>query len=214
MKESETISIIVAIVITGIAFGFSEIIRLQLTQFAFIVGFAAVVIGVNILAKKAMAARLDADVEHEVWRAQRYGFQPEAHLSKSIPAGVIFPLFVTAITLGTVQLMTVLTYETRALKRRAAKRFGPYSFTEMTDFHNALVGAAGIIATLLIAFISYWLPGAGWSVLGHLATAYAFWNMIPFSKLDGAQIYFGSRVLWATLAVITLIFTAYALLLV
>ena len=38
--------------------------------------------------------------------------------------------------------------------------------------------------------------------------------MVPFSKLDGTQIYFGSRVLWSILAVMTLICTMYALLLV
>jgi Zn-dependent protease len=78
----------------------------------------------------------------------------------------------------------------------------------MTDWHNALVGAAGIIAILLVAFISYWY--AGLETLSKFATFYAFSNMIPFSKLDGSQIFFGSRVLWATLSIITLIFTAYA----
>jgi hypothetical protein len=94
------------------------------------------------------------------------------------------------------------------------KKFGPYSFTEMTDWHNALVGAAGILSCLLITFVTYWLPGDFWSVIGKMATFYAFFNMIPFSKLDGSQIYFGSRVLWSVLAVITLIFMTYAMLLI
>ena len=167
---------------------------------------------INIASKKITASRLDADVEHEIWRIQRYGLKEGDHLQKSVPIGVILPIFVSVITLGAVSLSTLLTYETRALKRRAAKRFGPFSFTEMTDYHNALVGAAGIISTLLVAFVSYWIPGA--SQLGLIATSYAFFNMFPIGKLDGAQIFFGSRVLWATLAVIVLIFTSYAILLV
>ena len=107
--------------------------------------------------------------------------------------------------------MTILTYNTTALKRRAAKRFGYYSFAEMTDWHNALIGAAGIIVMLLLSFVSYWIPTL--EPLARLAAFYAFFNMIPFSKLDGSQIYFGSRILWYALAIITLIFASYALLL-
>ena len=78
----------------------------------------------------------------------------------------------------------------------------------MTDWHNALVGSAGIIAILFLSFVVYWVPQLGG--LSKVAAFYAFSNLIPFSKLDGAQIFFGSRVLWATLSIITLIFTAYA----
>ncbi len=222
MKESEVMQIIVAVIVLGIVSVASEMVSLNnekiilssldIRSISLIVGFSAIVIFANIFGKKMMASRLDADVEHEIWNMQRYGFSVSSKLEKEIPAGVIFPLFISVISLGTVNMMTCLTYETKALKRRAAKRFGPFSFTEMTDYHNALVGAMGIIATLFVAFVCYFIPEA--SVLGRMATFYAFWNMIPFSKLDGTQIYFGSKVLWAMLAVITLIFTMYALLLV
>ena len=214
MKEKEIFQIIIAIAVLGFVSGFVELINGDIKTFSMILGFGGIVIALNILAKKIMASRLDADVEHEVWKMQRFWFNPSDKLNKSIMAGAIIPLFVTIITLGSIKLMTLLTYETRALKRRAAKRFGPYSFTEMTDYHNALVGSAGIIAVLLITFITYWLPSDNWVIMGRIATFYAFFNMIPFSKLDGSQIYFGSRVLWAVLATITLVFMTYAMLLV
>ncbi len=212
MRESEIIQIIIAIVVLGIVTGGRHLLSLNLGAVVTVIGFSAIVICANIIGKKIIASRLDADVEHDIWRMQRYGFSVSSHMEKSVPVGIIFPLFVTVISLGTVNLMTILTYETKALKRRAAKRFGPFSFTEMTDYHNSWVGAGGIIAVLIVAFVSYWIPGA--SALGRLATFYAFWNMIPFSKLDGTQIYFGSRVLWSILAVITLICTMYSLLLI
>lgn len=214
MKEREIGQIIIAIVTLGFISGFIELIQGDLKSFSYIVLFGAIIIGINIISKKIVASRLDADVEHEVWKMQRFWFNPADRFNKSIYAGVIIPIFVAIISLGTIRLMTVLTYETRALKRRAAKRFGPYSFTEMTDFHNALVGAAGIISCLAITFITYWLPYSGTEVIAKMATFYAFFNMIPVSKLDGSQIYFGSRVLWSVLAIITLIFMMYALLLV
>jgi hypothetical protein len=209
MDESEVMQIIVAIIVLGLVSSVTDILSLDLKNIATILGFSAIIIFANIIGKKIMASRLDADVEHEIWSMQKYGFSVSSKIDKSIPVGVIFPLFVSVISLGTISLMTCLTYQTKALKRRAAKRFGPFSFTEMTDYHNALVGAVGIVTTLFVAFICYFIPGA--SVLGRMATFYAFWNMIPFSKLDGTQIYFGSRVVWAILAVITLIFTMYAL---
>jgi Zn-dependent protease len=214
MKRKEISQVLIAIVILGIVFGFSELIKGKFTEFAIALGASAIILIINIGIKKIIASRLDADVEHELWKMNRYGPAPENHLDKDITAGVLIPLLISIITLGSVKLMTVLTYETRALKRRAAKKFGPYSFTEMTDWHNALVGAAGILSCLLITFVTYWLPGDFWSVIGKMATFYAFFNMIPFSKLDGSQIYFGSRVLWSVLAVITLIFMTYAMLLI
>jgi len=210
MKNEEIKEIIIAIAVLGFISGFVELVRGDIKILAITLVFGAIIIGANILSKKIMASRLDADVEHEIWKMNRYGLKPGDRVNKSIWAGVIIPLFVTIVTLGSINLMTILTYETRALKRRAAKRFGPYSFTEMTDYHNALVGAAGIISALLITFITYWLPGNYWMIIARMATSYAFFNMIPFSKLDGSQIYFGSRVLWSVLATITLIFMIYS----
>lgn len=214
MKQKEITQIIIAILVLGFVAGFVDLIQGDLNSFSIVLVFAAIIISVNILSKKFMASRLDADVEHEIWKMDRYWLNPGDKLKGLVNAGVIIPFFITIVTLGTIKLMTILTYETRALKRRAAKRFGPYSFTEMTDWHNALVGSAGIISALLITFITYWIPGSEWIILSRMATFYAFFNMIPFSKLDGSQIYFGSRVLWSVLAVITLIFMLYAMLLV
>ncbi|MGV8131362.1 MAG: hypothetical protein ACP5N7_04670 [Candidatus Pacearchaeota archaeon] len=214
MRDKEFSEILIAIITLGFVSGFIELVQGNLKEFMWIVLFGAIIIGTNIVSKKIVASRLDADVQHELWRMERFWFNPSDKLNKGVFAGVIIPVFVAIVSLGTIKLMTILTYETRALKRRAAKRFGPYSFTEMTDFHNALVGSAGIISALLITFITYWLPGSHWATIARLSTFYAFFNMIPFSKLDGSQIYFGSRVLWSVLAIITLIFMMYALLLV
>jgi len=151
---------------------------------------------------------LDANVEHRIWHFQRYGFKPRAKFKKEMPFGVILPLAISIVTLGAAQLMTFLTYETRALKHRAAKRFGFYSYTEMTDSHNGLIGASGVVVLLLISFIAYF---PGWEYLSKMAAFYAFWNMAPFSNLDGTQIFFGNRTLWSVLGVIVLIFVLYAL---
>lgn len=212
MKEREIIHILVGILVLTIVIGMTSIINLNMENLGKAFLFAFVLILVNISAKKVMANWLDSDVEHEIWQFGRFGFKPGRHLKKTIPAGIILPLIFSVYSIGFLKLMTVLTYETRALKKRASRRFGSFSFTEMTDWHNALVGSAGIISILFLSFVAYWIPQL--ESLSKIAAFYAFSNLIPFSKLDGSQIFFGSRVLWATLSIITLIFTAYAVALV
>ncbi len=208
MKEKEIIHILIGILVVAIVISISPAIGGNFKFLGTAIVFSGILIGVNISAKKFAAHLLDSDVEHEIWQWSRFGFKPSWRFKKTIPLGIILPLIISIYSLGIIKLLTPLTYETRALKRRAAKRFGAFSFTEMTDWHIALVGASGIVALLLVSFISYWYSGL--ETLSKFAAFYAFSNMIPFSKLDGSQIFFGSKVLWATLAIITLIFTAYA----
>jgi len=208
MKQREIIHILVGILVVALVISISPAIKGDFNFLGKAIIFSTILVVVNISAKKFAARLLDSDVEHEIWQWSRFGFKPHWHLKKTIPVGIILPLIISIYSLGTIKLLTPLTYETRALKRRAAKRFGTFSFTEMTDWHMALVGAAGIVALLLVSFISYWYEGL--ETLSKFATFYAFSNMIPFSKLDGSQIFFGSRVLWATLAIITLVFAARA----
>ncbi|MCH7567857.1 MAG: hypothetical protein IIA87_00375 [Nanoarchaeota archaeon] len=212
MKQSEILHIILAIFILAIIVGFNSIINFNIIKIGLALLFAFVIITANIFGKRIMASHLDAGVEHKILLWSRFGLKPGWHIEKPIPLGIILPLVITAFSIGAIKVMTILTYETTVLKRRAAKRHGFYSFTEMTEWHNALVGAAGIVAVLIVSFIAYWIPGI--SPLSRFAAYYAFWNLIPLSKLDGTQIFFGSRILWTTLAIITLIFVGYALLLV
>lgn len=169
--------------------------------------FSVIVVGIPVLVKKGIAYALDASVEHEIWMVRRFGFSEGAQFKRALPFGIIIPLLFSVITLGFLKVMSFMTYETRALKQRAAKRFGFYSYTEMTDWHNGLIGAAGIVALWIIAVVGY-LPG--WEYMAKMAAYYAFWNMVPIAKLDGTQIFFGNRVLWVVLAVVTLIFAFYA----
>ena len=184
-------------------------------QFGWIALFCAIILIVNIGAKKLMASLLDAGIEHELWTMERFGYRAHYHVKKympeGVPAGIILPLLISFFSLGMAKFPALLTYETKALTHRAAKRFGIRSFAEMTDWHNGIIGSAGIIAVLIVSFISY-VPG--YEYLAKLAAYYAFANMIPISKLDGTQIFFGSRVLYSIVAALTLIFFAYSILLI
>lgn len=210
MKSRELVQVVVAIVILAAIISFPGIFENHSISVSYALIFSVLIIGVNVLAKKVTAHLLDASVEHELWRVSRYGWRAHQYFKNPIAAGALVPLFFSIITLGLFKIMTFLTYETGALKERAARRFGFYSYTEMTEWHNGLIGAAGILGVLLLSFISYFIGG---DTLWRLAAYYAFWNMIPVSTLDGTKIFFGSRILWTTFALITTLFAAYALML-
>jgi len=210
MKIDEIKQIMAVVLTLTLVIGFSFILESKWNDLIYGFFFALIIIWTNIAAKKGMAYLLDSDVEHEIWKWSRFGFKPDDHLQKEIPAGLIFPIVLSFLSLGVLKIMTFLTYETKALKVRAAKRFGIYSYTEMTDWHNGLIGAAGIISLLILASVVYIIPGSNLEYLSVLASYYAFFNMLPISKLDGTQIFFGSRVLWTTIAIITTIFALYA----
>lgn len=209
MKFEEFLHILAAIIIFTLVESFSYLLDLKWFMLPRVFFFATIIVFISVFAKKLTANLLDIGVEHEIWKFSRYGIKLHQKLKKEIPAGIIFPLILTLFTLGYIRFSAFLTYEATALKRRAAKRFGFYSFTELTESHNGIIGAAGIVAVFLIAIISYFLP-FDIEHLSKLAAYYALSNLIPISKLDGAQIFFGSRVLWTTLAVIALIFASYA----
>jgi len=211
MKQREISHIIAAILVLTVVVGFSFALKQEYFKIIQAFLFSAIIILVSVFSKKLMANSLDADVEHEIWQWQRYGLKHFQKMKRKLPIGIFLPILATLFSIGIVKLTAILTYETRALKRRAAKRFGFYSYKEMTDWHNGLIGATGIVSILALAIIAYLLP-INIEYLSKLAVYYAFWNLIPLAKLDGTQIFFGSKLVWTALALITTIFTALALL--
>lgn len=213
MASKEFFSLIGAVIILTIVFGFSYASKSDWNQLSLILLFSAIVISLNIIAKKITASALDTDVSHSVWSWSRYGLTPHSHFKNSVPIGAILPIILSLFSLGLLKFPAVLTYETKALKTRAAKRFGFYSFTEITEWHNSLIGASGIFILLLLSLITYLLP-INLELLAKMSAYYAFFNLLPISNLDGTQIFFGSRVLWTALSIIALIFALYALVLI
>ena len=213
MASKEFFSLISAVIILTIVFSFSSALNSDWNQLSLILLFSTIIISLNILAKKITAHSLDTDVSHSIWDWSRYGLNPHSHLKNPIPIGTILPIIISLFSLGIFKVPTILTYEARALKRRAAKRFGFYSYTELTEWHNSLIGASGIFVLLLLALIAYLLP-VNLELLAKMSAYYAFFNLLPISNLDGTQIFFGSRILWTALSTIALIFALYALVLI
>ena len=202
---------VAVIVIMTIIFAFLVSIIKTLEVFLYSLLAIFLVILTNIFAKKMISFYLDSAIEIKLWEFRRYGYKPHQHLKRAFPLGVVLPIITAIITLGYVVWLASLVFYVKPKTYRAAKRFGLYTFSEMTEHHIGMIAAAGIAANLVFAIIGYLL---GFSDFARLNIYYAFFNMIPISNLDGNKIFFGSLTVWSFLAVIVLIALGYAFLLV
>ncbi|MEX0932654.1 MAG: hypothetical protein WDZ77_00960 [Candidatus Pacearchaeota archaeon] len=190
--------------------------------FAFLIGFPNsvegflklllimfLVLGVNTLAKKIASYYLDSEIEIDLWTIKRYGFRPHSHFKNPFPMGITLPFLATLISFGNFTWLASMVFEVKPKVYRAAKRFGLYSFSEMTEYHVGLIAAAGIVANLSFAIIGYLI---GFNEFAKLNVFFAFFNIIPLSDLDGNKIFFGSLVLWSFVTALTFIGLGYVFL--
>ncbi|TAL80754.1 MAG: hypothetical protein EPN88_00990, partial [Bacteroidetes bacterium] len=155
MKFEEIAQMLIAILMLFIISVVGYIISGREELLIYVALFSVIIIFVHIFVKKWAAFMFDCSVEHKVWHVYKVGWREHHHFRKELPFGIIIPLIFSAFSLGVFKLMTLITYETHALKHRAARRFGYYSFTEITDWDNGLIGAAGIVGLLVLSIIGY-----------------------------------------------------------
>jgi Zn-dependent protease len=170
----------------------------------------AVVILANIFIKKLIAYRLDSEIEMRVWEVGKYGFTRDKHSKKPFPLGAFVPLVskIILFPLKSFVWMACLVFDVKPRIYRGAKRFGLYTFSEVTEYHLGLIAASGIIMNLVLSIVGYLL---GFPLFARLNIYYAFFNMIPVSDLDGNKIFFGNLIMWAFLASLVLIGMLFAI---
>lgn len=164
----------------------------------------------NIIAKKAMAYRLDSEIEMKVWEVGKYDFSQDKNSKKPFPLGAFLPLLskIVLFPLKNFVWMASLVFDIKPRIYRGAKRHGLYTFSEITEYHLGLIAASGIAINIILAIIGYF---AGFPLFARLNVYYAFFNMLPVSELDGNKIFFGSKILWSFLASIVLIGMLFAI---
>jgi Zn-dependent protease len=175
-----------------------------------------ILILVNSLVKKLVAYFLESEIEIDLWSFRRWGYKGEQQFKKGFPAGAFFPLLskIILFPLAGFVWMASLVFEVKAKVYHAAKRHGMYSFSEMTEWHVGLIAAAGIFVNLILAFAFYFIGGDFGMIFAKFNIWFVFFNMIPISNLDGNKIFFGNKILWSFLAIVTLIGLAYTFFLV
>lgn len=207
LNSREISSLVIIIFILAITISFLRSIGVFL--YVLLAVFLTIVI--NIFAKKIMSFYFDSQIEVKLWEIKRYGFHPGSYFKKAFPAGIFFPIIISAISFGNLFWMASLVFDVKPKIYRAAKRHGLYSYSEMTEEHIGLIAAAGVFANIVFAVIGYLM---GFSEFARLNIYFAFFNILPLADLDGNKIFFGSLILWSFLAALILIGIGYALFLV
>jgi hypothetical protein len=189
----EVAVVILASIILAIAVSFLEPQTFLASFYSFLI-----IIFVSALVKKSYAYYLEADTKVKFWSVYHYGFKKIAHFGRPLPM-LWLPLILAPIGFP---WLGIIETEIIARTERVSKRHGLYRFSEMTDWHIAIINTFGIIATLILAVVGYIL---GFDAFSQLAVMYAIWSVIPIGGLDGTRIFFGSRFLWTTLALFSII---------
>ena len=195
-------------------------------SFLYILLSVFIIVLINILAKKIVAYQVDSEIETKIWEIERWGLSgilltkgvmhPAKKFKKPIPLGAFLPLISKAILFPITNLvwMASLTFDVKTKIYKAAKRRTRYSFSEITDYQIGLIAGAGILANLIFAGIGYIIGLPGEMDFVRLSVFYAFFNMLPISKLDGNRLFFGNQIMYYTLGILTLAAMGYALFLI
>ncbi len=188
-----------------------EFKSLSFSSFLVMLIIFAIIIFVYLFSKKLTSLYFQAEEESAIWSIERFGFKKHKYFSKAVPVGIVLPILFLVLSLGSVPWYASFQSDIKPGKYKSVRRGGLLSFVQMSEGDFALISAAGIISSLVLAFFAYLVNAP---IISRLAIQFAFFNMIPISNLDGAKIFFGNRNLWIVLAVITLIALAYSFLLV
>lgn len=202
MNKKEIATILLATVILALAYSFkrTEIFYSALASFL-------VIISVNVIAKKIIGFHFETNVETKFWTWQQFGLRKDMHFKTPIPMAWL-PLLLALFAKGSLLWLGILEFDIKAKAERVTKRHGLYRFSEVTEWHMALIAVWGIVANLIFAIAGYII---GFELFAKLSIYFIAWNVIPLGRLDGSKIFFASRGLWITVFTITAIILGWGL---
>ncbi len=206
IKRGEIASIAAAAVVLAFVFSLVETVQ----SFLYFLGIMLIIIAGNSFGKKLIAYYYDTEIEITPVELKRYWFRTHDYLQRPFPFGIIFPVITTALTFGLVKWMGCLTFNPKTPVYKAARRHDKfdYNFSEITEWQIGVIATWGLVANLVMAIISI---KAGYPEFAKLNIYYMFFNIIPFSSMDGAKMLFAHWLLWIVSAIIVLGATIIAL---
>lgn len=207
-KELFIVALVIIIITLSIDLSLDLVENWKNSIFTFLAVSAAVLS--NLFVKKFIAYQLDSEIEIKVWEFQKHGFTSEKNSKKPFPIGAVLPLVskIILFPFKSFVWMASLVFDVKPRVYRSAKRFGLYTFSDVTEYHLGLIAASGIVINLILAVVGYFI---GFPLFARLNMYYAFFNILPLSDLDGNKIFFGSKIMWSFLASLVLIGMLFAI---
>lgn len=195
MDKKEATTIIIATLVLALTASFKNTEIFYSTLLCFLI-----IITVNIITKKIVGFHFETEVKTKFWTWYQFGLRKDFHFKNAVPM-VWLPLLLTLFSKGYILWLAILEFDIKAKAERVAKRHGIYRFTEVTEWHMALIAIWGLVTNLIFAIFAY---GFGFELFAKLSIYFIAWNIIPLSRFDGAKIFYASRALWTTVFTITI----------
>ena len=207
-EKGELSTIIFAGIIITIIISFSPINGgISLAEIPIAILISIIILAVAISSKRFTAKKIDTKINFSFWKWQRYWFSTGSHLKKPFSIGVLLSLLLLVLSVGRIKFLALLQFETKPLVSKVVKQYGKKRFSTVTECDNALISFYGLVAILLLAIITRFIPQTifPFKELAKYSAFYAICNMIPLGDLDGAKIFFGSRPLYIFSLILTII---------
>ena len=202
-----------AVIISTLIIAFASTLIETWDLFFSALGAVFLVIMINVLAKKISGFYLESLVDIKLWEIRRWGVRPRQKFRNFFPMGAFLPIIskIFLFPFGGVVWTASMVFDVRPSVHRAVRRHGVYAFSEVTESHTGLIAAWGVLANLFFALVGYLL---NFPLFTQFNLWFAFFNMIPISDLDGNKIFFGKKLLWYVLSVLSLIGFLYSFIIV
>jgi len=192
--------LIISIIILGLVFGFNDgketfVLTNWLLNLLGMTLLVAVALLFREVAIKLMAKRHRVDSEYQLWNIHKLWFKGW-NLKFPIPLGIIFAILISLLSKGKIFFTAIGSHKlTEKLAARTGKK---YIFLEYKE--ESLIVMTGLLANIFLIYLSGLIMTV-WNInLNDFITINFFiglFNIIlPVSTLDGAKIFFGSRLQW------------------
>lgn len=187
---------------------FEFLIIFPLTTYnPFILLTPVIILAVNLLVKKVAAGFFNIKINYKIFEIQRYGFPERSKLRKPFPVGLVIPFVISFLSLGALKIFLFLEFEVKNLSnKRLLKARGIERRNEINDSDAAFTAFWGFFSLIILSIFAT-LPFVTpiFPYLPRYAVFYGLWNLLPIGNLDGARLFFGSRVTWFITAIMFLI---------
>jgi len=206
MKTTETAKTITIVLLAAIVLALTVTFKNNILLYSAFISFV-IIIGANVLTKKAVGYFFETDVKIRFWSLYQYGFRKDMHFKKPVPM-LWLSLLLALFSKGFLWWLAILEFDVAAKTERVSRRHGLYRFTQVTEWHMAWIAVWGIAINLILAIAGYFI---GFEMFAKLSIYYAAWSILPISNLDGAKIFFSSKSMWAIIFTILVIFVGWGL---
>ena len=199
-KKTEITNMAISILVLGLVFGFDDgketfVLTRWLLNLLGMILIVAIIILIRETVIKITANRHKVDSEYGLWNIKKVLFKG-GNLKSGVPIGIILTLLFSILSKGKLFFTAIGSHN---LKERLAARTGrKYIFLEYKE--ESLIVMSGILTNISLIYIAALLQTIFSIKLNNFITInffIALFNIIlPVSNLDGAKIFFGSRLQW------------------